>query len=208
MSPPPLELLRIAHVLRVDPDRLADLSEVPAADLRQLRGQVSDVLLEADRFAFERTVALADHLPAPIAAKLAQVALGPGLASRAAALVSTEKAAAMASRLPADFLAELAVTLDPRRLPVLVKKIPPQRIGEITAELAKRREWVVMEGLVDQLPGPALDAALAALDEEALVEVGVLIEDEDRLAAIHARLDEPRRERVIAEIAARRSGAA
>lgn len=53
------ELLRLAQVLRVEPGELRMLEGADPADLRALRRQVWDALLERHRPTFERAATLA-----------------------------------------------------------------------------------------------------------------------------------------------------
>jgi hypothetical protein len=171
------EQIKLAHVLRVEPGELEFLAPAPPEDLRELRNRISDALFEADRRHFEGIVKIARRLPAGLNATLAQRALGPNLAAHTANLLDPEVGADMIKRLPAEFLAEIGVHADPRKLAHLTAKIPPQKAREISAAMARKREWVVMGAFVSQLKPAALEAALEPLDAEALLHTGFVIED-------------------------------
>jgi hypothetical protein len=194
------EVLRLAHVLGADPDQLAALEAVPPADVRRLREQCADALFQAGHEAFRRAAAVAEKLPGPLVAQLAQRALGAALSARTAAVLDGDRAVDLARRLPPDFLAEIAVHLDLRKLSGVVARVEPERVAGVARELARREEWVVMAALVDHLSDGGLDAALGTLDDEAILATGFLLEDS---AAVLRRAGPAHRERLERAIAAR-----
>jgi hypothetical protein len=64
-----------------------------------------------------------------------------------------------------------------QRASEVIAGIPGARISEITSELAQRQEYVTMGRFVGHLSEEALDAALRALDDEALVRTVFVTED-------------------------------
>ena len=196
------ELLKLGRTLGADPDDLAFLAQAAPQDLRALREDVADLLFASDRVHFERVAALSGKIPRGLAAQLAQRALGPRLAARAAGLLEPEIATDLARRLPTPFLADIATHADPRRLVNLLGHLPPQRIAEVTAELRRRGEWLSMGGFVGHLDEAALDAALTALDGEALLRTGFVMDHKERVEHVLAVLDD-QRVRELLEAAAR-----
>jgi hypothetical protein len=192
------ELVKLARLLDVPPERLGALAGVSPSALRKLREQIADTLFEADRTHFERVVAAARILPGPIAARLTERALGPLLGARAAALLEPGQAADLARRLSPEFLADLAVRLDPRHAGEQVSGLPPELVAEVSAELCRRREHVAMASFVGHLAEDALLATLAVLDDDALLGIGFLMEDTQRLRAIVALLPDERLAGLIA----------
>jgi hypothetical protein len=71
----------------------------------------------------------------------------------------------MADALPIEFLADVAVELDPRRASEVISRIPPDRIAAVTAELVRRHEYVTMGCFVGHLADPALRAALGEMSD-------------------------------------------
>ena len=108
------EVEKLARVLHVDPARLEALEGCAPEAIRELRTATTDALFEADRHHFVRVAAAAKVIPASLAAKLAEHALGPLLAARVAGLIEPEQGQDLARRLPPSFLADVAVELDPR----------------------------------------------------------------------------------------------
>lgn len=171
------EQAKLARTLGVAPDELDFLAPAPPEDLRALRERVAESLFQAHRSSFEGVVKLARRLPPALSAMLAQRALGPALAAHTAALLEPRLARDMVRRLPAAFLAEVSVHADPMRIAHLIGQVPPEKTSEISAELARREEWVVMGAFVSHLKPAALEAAITPLGSEALLRTGFVIED-------------------------------
>ncbi len=189
------ERLRLARVLGVEPEELAFLEGAPVAALAEVRGAVLDRLLERSRQEFERAVALADRIPHSLAATLAQRAMGPVLGGRAAALLDPDTAAALARRLPAEFLADVATHVDLRHVGPLIANIPTDTMGGAGRVLRAREEWIVLSAFVGFVPRAKLEELLELFDGEALLRAGFVIEDTSRLETVvgllpDARLDE------------------
>lgn len=186
------ELLRLARVLGVEPAELDALDGASVADLRALRHAVADRLLERNRAQFARAVAFGDVVPGPVAAKLAQHVMGPVLGGRAAALMAPARAADLARRLPADFLAEGACHVDVRHAGPLLRDIDRDTMAATGEHLRRRREWVVLGAFVGHLEDDVLVDLLAGFDGEALLRSGVVIEDPSRIDAVLGMLDDER----------------
>ena len=182
------EQVRLARTLGVEPTELEFLMGASEADLRALREAVAEQLFARDRRHFEGMVKLAKRLPAPLAATLAQRALGPRLAAGAANVLPPEMAKDMIKRLPAPFLADVAGHADVRRIAPLLAKVPPETTREIARLLAQRGEWVVMGAFVSHLNKQSLEAAISVLDAEALLRTGFVIEDKPKVVDATVRM--------------------
>ncbi len=193
------ELLRLGRLLDVDPRELTFLEKADAGELRELRASVSDHLLASHHEQFELTVALGRHLPAGVVARLAQHALGPRLAGRAASLLNTDQLADLAARLPPDFLADVAAVVDQRHVGPLIQGVDVETVVEVTRILIKRQEWITMAAFVAEIGHEALVETIVLFDGEGLLRVGFVLENRSRLDEILALLDDERlREMLIA----------
>jgi hypothetical protein len=184
------EITKLARLVHCEPERLSYLEQIGLEDLRSLREQVTERLFTEHDAVLRRLAAASRLLPVSLVAGLAQHTFGPLLAARVAGLLEPERANQVGAQLPIGFLADLAIELDPRRATQVISRIPPQRISEITAELARRGEYVTMGRFVGHLDDPALAAALAALNDEDLVQTLVVMEerpDVERLARLTDR---------------------
>ena len=182
------ELLKLAHLLAVPPERVQPLAQVPEADLRTLRAQVGEAMFQADRHHFVRLATLARAVPAAVIAKLAEVALPPLLAARTAELLDPTQAADLVSRLPVHYLTEVATAMDPGRAAAVVGAIPADLVASVAAELARRQQWVVIGAFVAHVSPAALTTAVARFDGAALLRIGYVLDDPERIDDIGASL--------------------
>jgi len=195
------EVMKLARLLGREPDELAYLARLTPADLRALRDGVTETLYDANGSALGRLAAASRLLPAGLTATIGQRAFGPLLSARLAGLLDTDKAVEVAGKLPPPFLADVAVELDPRRASDLIASISPALIGQITAELAQRREYVTMGRFVGHLSDDAIAAAATTMDDEAVLRTAFVLEDRSQLSRLFAKLPKGRAAGVIAAAA-------
>ena len=196
------EVMKLARLLGREPEELAYLEQLPPDDLLALRDSVTETLYDANGGALGRLAAASRLLPAGLTATIGHRAFGPLLSARLAGLLDTDKAVDVAARLPPPFLADVAVELDPRRASDLIASMAPALIGRVTAELVARREYVTMGRFVGHLSDAAIVAALAAMDDEAVLQTAFVIEDRSQLSRLFAKLPKDRPAGVVAAAAA------
>lgn len=184
------EQLKLGRTLGVPAHELNFLESAPPGELKALREAIADDLFDGDAHHFAGMIKLARRLPIALSAQVAQHALGPELSARAATLLDPGMAADFVRRLPAAFLADVAVAADVAKLAPQLGGLPLEKIGAIATELAAREEWIPMGGFVSHLSDAELDAALAALDAEALLRTGFVMEDKSRVDAVVARVSD------------------
>ncbi len=193
------EVLKLGRLLGREPDTLSYLAELPAEDVRALREQVTDRLFDAHAATLNRLAAASKLLPVGLVATLAQRAFGPVLSARITGLLEPARAVEMSERLPVDFLADLAVELDPRRASAVIAKIPPQQIAAVTRELIARGEYVTMGRFVGHLPRQSILAAVREIDNPSLLQVAFVLERKDKLGELIALLPERRISGLVAD---------
>jgi hypothetical protein len=191
------EVVKLARTLGRDPDQLAYLERLSPDELRRLRDGVTEALYDAHGGTLHRLAAASRILPAGLTATIGQRAFGPLLSARLAGLLDTGKAVEVASKLPPAFLAEVAVELDPRRASDLIASISPELIGQVTAELVARHEYVAMGRFVGYLGDAAIVAALGTMDDHTLLQVAFVLEDQDQLSRLVAKLGKRRATGII-----------
>jgi hypothetical protein len=174
------EVLKLARLLDVKPDELSYLSALPSAELRELRGKATDRLFTSAP-GLARSAAAAKLIPSGLVATIAQRAFGPMLCARAAGGADTAKAIDVARRLPAGFLADVAVHLDPRRTAEIIAEVPEEVVVPVAEELGNRREHVTMGRFLAFVPDRAIAAAIGALDDETMLRTAFVLEHKDRL---------------------------
>ncbi len=191
------EVAKLARLLGREPGELAYLERLGPDELRALRDGVTETLYDANGSSLGRLAAASRLLPAGLTATIGQRAFGPLLSARLAGLLDTDKAVDVATKLPPPFLADVAAELDPRRASDLIASISPALIGQVTAELVARREYVTMGRFVGHLSDDAIAAALATMDDEAVLQVAFVLEDPSQLSRLFAKLPKGRSAGVI-----------
>lgn len=187
------EARRLAALLGADEAQVLDLvGDLPPGAIRALRERTVAVLHDAEGDRLRGIAAAAGLLPAPVAASLAERAMGPVLCALLAGTVDRRRTADIARRLPDPFLAEVAVHLDPRRVADVVASLPPARVAAVARELTARGEFVTMAQFVDHLSDDALAAAVDAIGDEALLRTAFVVDEPGRVDAVVAGLPDER----------------
>ncbi|MBF6434999.1 hypothetical protein [Nocardia cyriacigeorgica] len=171
------ETTKLARLLGVETERLDFLVDLPPAAIREFRDRSTDMLFDRDRAKLAMVAAAANLVPVAISAKIATRAFGPVLCAAVAALVEPRRAVDIAAALPAPFLAEAAIALDPRRTAAVIAQVPPRQVAAVATELLGRDEHVTMGRFVGVVPEPSLRAAAAVTDDADLLRIGFLMED-------------------------------
>lgn len=191
------EILKLARLLDVDADSLDYLSAVDPADLRILRTGVTDMLFDIGGGLMSRLGGAAKLLPAPLAASICERAFGPMLAARTAAATDPGRAVEIAQRLSPDFLTEVTIQIDPRRVAKIVSGVPADLVARVAADLSARREFVTMGRFLTLLSPQALAAALAELDDEAVLRTAFVLEDRSSVDQAIAALAQGRLQAIL-----------
>jgi hypothetical protein len=186
------EVMKLARLLQREPESLGYLEPLSVQDLRDLRERLTETVFDAHTGSLRRLAAASRLLPVGLSASMGETVFGPLLSARLTGLLEPGRAADMASKLPAPFLADVAVEMDPRRASELISRIPADQIAQITSELMSRGEYVTMGRFVGHLSDEAIAAALAAMDDRSLLGVVFVLEDKAQLPGLVALLPERR----------------
>lgn len=185
------EVLKLARLLGIEPARLAYLEALSPGDVRELRERAA-VALHDDDHRLGR-VALASRIPpAPMTAWIAQHLFGALLCARIAGLLEPRRAIDLAKRMPAAYLADMAMQLDPRRVHDIIFGLPPALIGEVAAELTAREEYIAMGRFVGHMTDAALLEAFAVIDDASLLRISYFVEEKDQLDHVVGLLETER----------------
>jgi hypothetical protein len=191
------EILKLARLLQRDAGELEYLEQVAPGDLRELREQVTDLLFAAQGSSLARLAAASKLLPVGVVAAIGEGAFGPMLSARIAGLLDPSRAVEMADTMPIEFLADVAVELDPRRASDVISRIAPARIAQVTRELIRREEYVTMGRFVGHLGDDAVRAAFGELDDVALLRVAFVLESKESLDHLVSLLAPGRRDSLV-----------
>jgi hypothetical protein len=186
------EIIKLARLLGTPADQLGYLEAAAPEDLRALREQATDRLFEGDQDRLHKLALASRILPATIGSTIARWALGALLSARVTGLLVPSKAVAIAAHLPASFLADIAVELDPRRAREVIERMPAWQVGEVAAELSRRNEHVAMGRFVGYLGDDALIASMEQIDDAGLLRIAFVMEGKDRLDHVLSLLPEAR----------------
>lgn len=193
------EAAKLARLLGVtEPDALAFVRDVPAEELRRYREEVTDVLFDGDRLAFQRIADAARLVPARTAAHIGERVLGPLICARVTGLVEPSRAGEIAGHLSIAFLAALAAELDPRRAVDVITNCAPVTVGEVAAVMAARGEHVAMGRFVGHLDRAALMECVTRLQDDDLLRVAVVLDEWDHLDTVVELVGEERTTRLVA----------
>lgn len=130
-----LEITKLAHEMHVDESELAFLATRSPDDIRDLRGIVSHAMFSRHESRVKGLAAVSKKLPAAVTAKITEIAMGPMLSARVAAVMDPADAAKLAGHLKPEFLAELSVHLDPSRVEGIIAKLDSALVVEVGRRL-------------------------------------------------------------------------
>ncbi|MBB3661674.1 hypothetical protein FB384_000578 [Prauserella sediminis] len=181
------EIVKLARVLGVSEQHLEFLQDVPAADIRTLRDQATETLHSAHQSVLRKLVSASGIIPVPVLVTLAQKAFGPLLSARLAGLLDGDRGVAIALKLPAPFLADVAAELDPRRAGHIISGLPPDTVAAVSRELRRREDWITLGRFVGGVPAEIAEAGLAELNERQVLEVAFVVDDKSSLSALVER---------------------
>lgn len=193
------EVLKLARILGVPASQLAFLDPLPDEALRHFRAAVSDFLYDEQRPLVRWLANAARWLPALVSALVVRHWLKAPLTARLAAELPAWRVAAIARYLPADFLADIATTLDPRGARELVQLLPVATLIAITHQLLARGDHLTLGRFVGYLPDEHIsDIAASISDEGDLLDIVFFIESPNRLDHLLQVLPAERIERALA----------
>ena len=186
------EILKLARVLRVAPERLDYLGDAAAADVARVRELLIDRLYDGDHKRLSGLANASRHLPDALVATISERVFGPLLSARVSGLLDPERAVALARRMPVAFLAELGAEIDPRRVSDVIARLPVETVAGGAREMAKRGEHVAMGRFVGHLSDTAIEACLEELSEADLLRTGFVLEGTDANDRVLALLSDER----------------
>lgn len=178
------EAARLALVLGVPEDALGVLDGADEAALRDLRFAVGDHFYRRFSVRLKPAANLASKLPSPVAAKIAEHALGPVLSGAIVPLLDVGALPDITRRMSPTFLADTAQHLDLRRAGPMIGGIPTDQLTAAGAELAQRREWGVLAAFVGHIDEDVLASLLGVFDAETLLRAAFLVEQPERIDAL------------------------
>ena len=172
-----IEVHKLAAELDVEPEELGFLADRSVPELRRFRAALTTGLFKRHEHRFHRVATLAGLVPVQIAAKAAQLALGPVVAARVASVLDPAHAAKMAGILPRTFLTEVTLSLDPSRASAIIERLPEDVIVRVGTDLARRHEVVTLARFVGTISAEVAAKVVVQADPADLLTIALYAED-------------------------------
>lgn len=176
------EIVKIAHLLQLDPSEVEYLASCEAATLTELRLQLVELFYGDENSNLKRFAKVGNLLPTSMIASLTREAVGPVLAARIAGFVDPKQAASVVGKLPPSFVVDVAVAIDPRRVAPVIGRLDAKTIETLAFELVDRKEYVTMGQFIGFAPEETLRAVFNYASDEALLHTAFVAEDKDRIS--------------------------
>ncbi|MBJ7458783.1 MAG: hypothetical protein JHD02_06330 [Thermoleophilaceae bacterium] len=176
------EIVKIAHLLQVEPHEVAYLAECAPETLIELRLQLVEIYYGDEGSNLKRFAKVGNLLPASVIASLTKETVGPVLAARIAGFVDPKQAAAVVAKLPPAFVVDIATAIDPRRVGPVIGRLDDTTVERVSLELIKRHEYVTMGQFVGFATEAILRSAFNFASDEALLRTAFVAEDKERIS--------------------------
>ncbi|MBI4898279.1 MAG: hypothetical protein HY827_07910 [Actinobacteria bacterium] len=186
------EIAKIARLLAVEPDAVSYLDKIRPADLVKFREQLIELFYGGEIGGLQRFVGPSKILPTGLVASITQESVGPVLTARIAGLVDPAQAIAVVAKLPIEFLADVAVEIDPRRAARIIGGLSEDVTGTITEILIGRREYVALGRFVGFVSGATLASTFDRVSDADLLQTAFVMEDKDQLTVAVGMLPDKR----------------
>lgn len=185
-----LEIAKLSHELDVSPSELGFLADQSAEAIRAFRKDISASLFGRHEQRFQRVATLSGMVPSSVSARAAQLALGPTVSARVAGALTPAEAVKLADKLPADFVADLALSLDPVRAEAIVRRVDATLIIAVGKILLERGEHLVLGRFVSVVEPAVALRLVADAPPSTLLEIALLADDRSVLSELVAGLTE------------------
>ncbi|MEO6698440.1 MAG: hypothetical protein ABIR53_02780 [Paraperlucidibaca sp.] len=192
------EVIKLSRALSVDVETLSYLHGLPSDAVAQLRSAISDVLHDEQREPLGLLAAVARWLPAWVSALCARSWFGAPMTARLACELPAWRVADIANYLDAEFLADIAVDLDPRSAREVVDLLAAKKVIAITHVLLGRDDFVTLGRFVALLPDAVLIQVAESIEDEGdLLQVLFFIEARYRIDHIVRLIPIERMQRAV-----------
>ncbi|TQL68402.1 hypothetical protein FB381_2291 [Nocardioides albertanoniae] len=193
-----LEITKLAHEMRVEETELAFLSPTAPDDLRDLRAIVSHAMFSRHEARVKRLAAVSNKLPAAVTAKISEIAMGPMLSARVAAVMDPSDAAKLAGHLRPEFLADLSVHLDPSRVAGIIDKLDRSLVIEVGRRLMAQGHLLTLARFTGVVGAETSLKVVEGASGSDILQLALFIDEPSVVDPILAGLPDP----TVTEIAA------
>lgn len=179
-----IELDKLAEALRVPDGRLDFLGATGADEIRTIRQLIATAIAERNAPRLHRVAGLTGKVPTALAAKIARSAFGARLSAGIAGSIPPADAAKLAGALPAGFLAEVAVALNPERVEGVITSLPDPLLVEVGREILAAGEHAALGRLVAVVSTEVALQVVAEASAEELLRIALYADAPERLEPV------------------------
>lgn len=183
-----IEIAKLARELGIPEEGLGVLADRTPAELKELRAVAAHALFRRHEDRVTRLASLSRMLPVGLTAKIAELALGPMLSARVAAVLDPREATRLAGHLDPDFLARLAVSLDPGRVAAIVRGLPDDLVVGVGSRLLRAGEHLTLGRFVAVVSPELAMRVVDGASAHDLLQVALFTDEPTALEAIVRQL--------------------
>ncbi|MBA0127917.1 hypothetical protein H0B56_20415 [Haloechinothrix sp. YIM 98757] len=178
------ELTKLARALDTTEDCVAFLGSLEAAEIHELREAASAAMHDRHRELYQSIAKASTLLPPALCVRIAERAFPPMITSKVAAEIGTDRVGEFAKRLSVGYMADVCVSIDPRKVRELISQVPVERATEVARELVDREEYVTLGRMIDAATERLVRAAVAVITSDvALLWIAFYAESEAHLTS-------------------------
>lgn len=179
------EIEKLAHVLRIPPEKLQYLKNLSLNEFRSLNEAISNRLLTDSSDVWAKLAGVAKFMPNFINAQVAKTLLGPNITANLTYHIDTKQAVSIASSLNIEFLAQVAENLVPARAKHLIEAFPMDILVKLTRVLTREKKFFTMGAFVDYMDrDKVLTLSREIPDTESLLRVGLYTQNKAHVATL------------------------
>jgi hypothetical protein len=182
--------VKLAHDLGVPTAEVEFLAALSDEDLARLRGAVNHALFAPHEARFARMASMGKLVPTTIAAKGAQLALGPLIAARVAAVTDPDLAVKLVNHLSVAFLAKMTPFINPAKVAEIVARLPEEVVVATGERLVASKEYIPLGRFVAHVPLETALTVVRAAPPLDLLQVAIFTDDRAELDRIIAAVEE------------------
>jgi len=179
------EVEKLAHVLKVSPDKIQFLRSLSLDDFRSLNDSISDRLLTDASDVWGKLAGVAKFMPNFINAQVAKSLLGPNITANLTYHIELKQAVSIAKSLNIEFLAQVAENLVPARAQHIIQAFPMDVMVNLTRILTRDKKYFTMGAFVDYMDIEKILALSKEIpDTESLLRVGMYTQNKAHVAKL------------------------
>ena len=191
-------LLKLCHLLGVEPEDFVFLKELSKDDLTKLHAQINHQLSDGQTDIWEKLAKVSQFVPAFVTAKVAQTVMGEVVCANVTSHMKIKESLKVMKHLSTDFLAKVSTHLIPEQNAELLNAIPLKTLKKVSSKLIDKQEYYTLANFVETIE---LQSVLSIADEikkeSDLLHISAFIENKSRVAEIIRKFSDKRLGKII-----------